>query len=559
MGAENGDVAAPLDSLLVDAAFGPLRRFNPGMSGLRLGARLASRPRTVARRAASTARDLAKVAIGTSAVAPAPKDRRFADKAWTDNPVFHRLVQGYLVAGQAAEDLVTDAAMGWPDHERLEFVALNLVEALSPSNNPVLNPVALKTALESGGSSFVRGAKNFVQDMSVKPRVPSMVDTTAFEVGKNLGVTPGSVVLRTDLFELIQYQPQTETVHGYPMLMVPPTINKYYIADLAPGRSMVEHFVKSGQQVFMMTWRNPDRDDAEWGMDTYINAVLEAMDAVEEICATKKSILFSLCAGGIISSMVLGHLLDTGQEHRLAAFALGVTLLDQSRAGLMSAMMSPELVAAATRKSRHDGFLDGRALAEIFAWLRPQDLVWNYWVNNYLLGKQPPAFDVLYWNADTTRMTAQLHSDFMHMGLDNALTHPGMATALGSPVDLSRTTVDSYVIAGIADHICPWTSCYRSVQMIGGHSRFVLSTNGHIAALVNPPGNPKSSFRVADDPPEDPQELLATVEKTSGSWWNDFVQWLTAHSGPDIPAPKTLGNSTYKVLAPAPGTYVFAK
>jgi len=543
--------------LLVDAVFSPLRRFNPGMSGLRFAARLAARPGMVGRHAAGTAGELAKVAVGVSTVAPAPKDRRFAEQAWADNAWLRRVLQTYLVTGQATRDLVADAELHWRDRERLTFVAENVVEALSPSNNPLLNPAALKAALDTGGQNYVRGARQFARDMAVKPRVPSMVDTNAFNVGQDLAVTAGSVVLRTEVFELIQYTPQTKSVHTVPLIVVPPTINKYYVADLAPGRSMVEHFLAAGQQVFMVSWRNPGREHADWGLDTYVQAVLDAMGAAEQICRTDKSILFSLCAGGIISSLTLGHLVATGQEHRLAGFALGVTLLDQSRAGLMSSVTNPELVAAAAAKSRSDGFLDGRSLAAMFAWLRPGDLVWNYWVNNYLLGKPPPAFDVLYWNADTTRMAAQLHADFLHLGLQNALTHPGEATALGSPVDLSKVTLDSYVVAGVADHICPWTSCYRTVHIIGGSSRFVLSTNGHIAALVNPPGNARSSYRVSENTPEDPQRFLDTVEATQGSWWTDFAQWLTAHSGPDKPAPRRLGNRSHQVLCAAPGSYVF--
>lgn len=559
MGEESVDVAAPLDSLLVDAVFGPLRRFNPGMSGLRMAARLATRPRTVTRRAAGTARELAKVAVGFSSVEASPKDRRFTEQAWTDNPVLRRVLQTYLVTGKATKDLVDDAELRWADRERLGFVAENLVEMMSPSNNPFLNPAAIKAALDTGGGNYRRGASNFVRDMAVKPRVPSMVDTNAFNVGQDLAVTPGSVVLRSEMFELIQYTPTTTTVRSAPMLLVPPTINKYYVADLAPGRSMVEHFVAAGQQVFLVSWRNPSRKHASWGLDAYVGAVLEAMDTVEEIAETTEQVLFSLCAGGIISALTLGHLIDTGTEHRLSGFSLGVTLLDQSRAGLMSAATTPEVIRAATAKSRADGFLDGRSLAAVFAWLRPGDLVWNYWVNNYLLGKNPPAFDVLYWNSDTTRMTAELHADFLALGASNALTRPGAARVLGEPVDLSAATVDSYVVAGIADHICPWHSCYRSVHMLGGRTRFVLSTSGHIAALVNPPGNKKASYRVSEEVlPENPQQFLDEVPTTQGSWWTDYVAWLGTHSGADKPAPTALGSEKHPVLGAAPGTYVFA-
>jgi len=556
--ADQTDVATPLDSLLVEAAFSPFRRFNPGLPGLRMGAQLASRPLLLGRAATSAAAELARVVLGSSTAVSAPKDRRFADQAWSDNPALHRLLQAYLVTGRAATELVANADLDGEDRERLAFVVQNIVEALSPSNSPVLNPTALKAAVDSGGVSYLRGVRNFARDMAVKPRVPTMVDTTAFAVGDNIAVTPGSVVMRTEVFELIQYTPATTRVRTAPLLMVPPTINKYYVADLAEGRSMVEHFVASGQQVFMVSWRNPGREQSDWGLDEYVGAVIEALGAVEQICRTTKTVLFSLCAGGIISSLALAHLVATGQEHRLAGFALGVTLLDQSRAGLMSSLTSPQVAAAAAAKSRLDGFLDGRSLAEIFAWLRPGDLVWNYWVNNYLLGRQPPAFDVLYWNADTTRMAAQLHADFLDLAVTNALTRPGEASVLGTPVDLSAVTVDSYVVAGISDHICPWTSCYRSVQMLGGHSRFVLSTSGHVAALVNPPGNPKASFRASDETPVDPQEFLGSVEPVPGSWWTDFVTWLTAHSGREKVAPKTMGSSQHPILAPAPGTYVHA-
>lgn len=559
MGDENADVAAPLDSMLVDAVFSPLRRFNPGMSAIRLAARLVTRPRPVAKRVAGTTKELAKVVVGFSDVAPSPKDRRFSEEGWTENPALRRVLQSYLVAGEATKGLIVDAHLGWKDRERLNFVADNVVELMSPSNNPLLNPAALKAGLDSGGKSYARGVRNFAQDMAVKPRVPSMVDTTAFNVGQDLAITPGAVVLRTEVFELIQYTPQTAKVRTAPLLLVPPTINKYYVADLAPGRSMVGHFVQSGQQVFLMSWRNPGKKHASWGLDTYVRAVLDAMDAVEEIAETDKQVLFSLCAGGIISALTLGHLLATDQEHRLSGWSCGVTLLDQKRAGLMSSVMSPELVKAAAAKSRADGYLDGRNLAAIFAWLRPGDLVWNYWVNNYLLGKQPPAFDVLYWNADTTRMSAELHADFLELGVRNSLTTPGDAEVLGTPVDLSATTVDSYVVAGIADHICPWAACYSTTQLLGGTTRFVLSTSGHIAALVNPPTNKKASYRVAEgNLPARHEDFLASVEPTKGSWWTDYVDWLSTHSGEEKDAPTELGDAAHEVLAAAPGTYVFA-
>ena len=275
---------------------------------------------------------------------------------------------------------------------------------------------------------------------------------------------------------------------------MPPTINKYYVLDLAPGRSLVEYLVQQGQQVFVISWRNPDARHADWGLETYVQAVLDALGAVERISASDRTALVGFCSGGIIASIAAAHLAGTGQQSRLAALGLGVTVLDNARANRASALVDRRLAAVAKATSSRRGYLDGRALAEVFAWLRPGDLIWNYWVNNYLLGKKPPAFDLLFWNADTTRMPARLHADFVDLAIENHLVTPGALTTLGDPFSLSRVDVDAYVIAGIADHLTPWQNCYRGTQLLGGQSRFILSTSGHIAALVNPPGNPKASY-----------------------------------------------------------------
>jgi polyhydroxyalkanoate synthase subunit PhaC len=282
------------------------------------------------------------------------------------------------------------------------------------------------------------------------------------------------------------------------------------------------------------------------------------MDAVERVTGQEKVALQAFCSGGIITSMTLAHLAATGRLDRVAALSLAVTVLDWARAGTVSALMDEESIRAATERSRKKGYLDGAGLAEVFAWLRPNDLVWNYWVNNYLQGKKPPNFDILYWNSDTTRMSAALHRDFIDVAIGNWLTEPGKATMLGTPVDLSSVTVDSYITAGIADHICPWQACYRSTQLLGGESRFILSTNGHIASLVNPPGNPKSTFQVSDSTPASPSAWLKSAETVQGSWWPDFMSWLGDRSGEEIDAPSSLGGPL-DVLADAPGTYVFDK
>jgi polyhydroxyalkanoate synthase subunit PhaC len=500
--------AAPLDLLLGDAATGMLRRFNPGGPGLRLTAALAVRPRLVAGRGRQLIGELGRIAMGRSQVQPSRRDRRFADPGWAGNPLLRRTMQAYLAAAQTTEGVVAEAGLDEADSERVGFVLTNLVDALAPSNNPLLNPAAIKAAIDTGGGSALTGLRQFLGDMAVPPRVPSMVEPDAFEVGVDLAVTPGSVILRTPVFELIQYRPATTAVRQVPLLIVPPVINKFYVMDLAPGRSMVEYLVGRGLEVFMVSWRNPDARHAKWDINTYGQAIVEAMDAAARITGSEQVALAGACSGGIIAAMVAAHLAHVGQQDRIAALTLMVTVLDQAHAGLASAVIDERTARVAAAASSARGYLDGRSLAEVFAWLRPNDLIWNYWVNNYLLGRKPPAFDILFWNADTIRMTAGLHRDFLELGAENALVHPGGASMLGSPVDLAAVDRDSYIVAGITDHICPWQSCYRSTQLLGGRPRFLLSTSGHVAAMVNPPGNDKARYQLAKDCPEDPQEWL---------------------------------------------------
>ena len=365
------------------------------------------------------------------------------------------------------------------------------------------------------------------------------------------------MVFRTEVLELIQYAPQTEDVYEVPTLIVPPTINKFYALDLAPERSLVEFGVRQGRQMFVISWRNPDSRHAHWSLDTYVGAVLDALEAVEEITGSATTVLGGACSGGILASLTAAYLAGIGRQDRLAALALAVTVIDNDGAGTVSALVDDRLAARAKTKSARKGYLDGRDLAEVFAWLRPRDLVWNYWVNNYLLGKRPPAFDILFWNSDTTRMTAALHADFVDLAMKNPLTRPGALTVLGVPINLGTITVDSYVVAGIADHITPWENCYRSAQLFGGTTRFVVSTSGHIAALVNPPGNPRSSFHTRDDLTSDAKAWLAGSDVHHGTWWTDLGLWLDERCGAQRPAPQELGSRRLGVLAEAPGTYVF--
>ena len=552
------DAAGGLDLLLTDAALGVWHRLRPDSSLLRLAGRLGRRPEFTVRHAGALATELGRIALGRSPVAADPRDRRFADPAWKDNPFLRRAVQAYLAAAASASELVDGAELDWRDDTRLKFLLTNLIAAASPSNNPLLSPAGWKALLDTGGENAVRGLRNLASDLATSPRVPSMVPADAYQVGKDLAVTPGGVVHATDQFELIQYQPSTDMVYRYPLLIVPPMINKYYIVDLAPGRSMVEFLLSMGHQVFVMSWRNPDARHRDWGLDTYGAALTDALAAVKAVTGAAKAHVCALCSGGIMTSMVAAHLAVTGQLEQLASLCLGVAVLDQTQAGTAAAVIDETTAAAAMAVSSARGYLDGRALAEVFAWLRPDDLIWNYWVNNYLQGKSPPAFDILYWNADVTRLPAALHHDFLRLGLANALVTPGAAAMLGSPVDLGKVDVDAYVVAGITDHLCPWQSCYRTTQLLGGPVRFVLSTSGHIAAMVNPPTNPKAAFRTVASGanPPDPREFLASASVMQGSWWTDYAAWLAERGGGQRRAPRTLGRKAYPVRAAAPGTYV---
>jgi polyhydroxyalkanoate synthase len=548
--------AATLDMLLADAALGPGRRWFPGVAGARFATRLAVRPDRVARRGLGLAAEMGRIALGRSSVAPAKGDRRFRDPAWEGNPAFRRLAQAYLATGRAVDELISDSGLDTRAERRVRFSAENVLDAAAPTNFPLTNPAVLKATLDDGGTNLVRGSRALLRDLSRPPRIPAMVDTSAFEVGENVAVTPGAVVLRTPVIELLQYEPTTPRVRETPLLLVPPMINKFYVADMSPGRSMIEYFVGAGQQVFTISWRNPGEDAAEWGLDTYAQAVVDALDAVETITGSPRSHVLGLCAGGITLSTVVAHLAARRKLDRIAGMTLGVCVIDNRDAGMAGALIDRPTAAAAIADSYRRGYLDGRSLAGVFAWLRPNDLVWNYWVNNYLLGKEPPAFDILYWNADTTNMPAALHRDFLELALTNALVRPGEWSVLGTPVDLGRITVDTYLVAGIADHITPWQSCYRTTQLLGSDPRFVLSNSGHIAAMVNPPGNEKASYRTAEETPDDPQAWMDAAAMRKGTWWDDYVAWLGERSGDEKRAPKKLGGKGLRPLEPAPGSYV---
>jgi polyhydroxyalkanoate synthase len=559
-----GASRAALDVLLTDAAVDPggAGRFLKPTAAAKAVVGLGRHPGKASRRVRTLAGELAAVAAGRSERAPARGDRRFADTAWEHNWLLHRTLQSYLAVAAAVDGLIDDAELDWRTERQARFAASNVLDAVAPTNFPWSNPAVLRETIDQGGSNLVRGARRFAHDISRSPRLPATVDTSQFKVGGNLALSPGSVVLRNDVLELIQYRPSTEQVREVPLLFVPPTINRYYILDLAPGRSMVEYMLNEGQQVFMISWRNPDQAQGHFDLDTYAEAILEARAAVAEITGQPAVHINAACSGGIITAGTLAHLASSGRLSDVASLTLLVCALDNARAGTTAAFVNREVAAAAVAESARKGYLDGRSLAGVFAWLRPNDLIWSYVVNNYLLGKKPPAFDILYWNQDSVRLSAGLHRDFIRIALDNALTKAGAVDVLDTPVDLATVDLDSYIVAGSSDHIIPWQNAYRSTQLLSGESRFVLSTSGHIQALVNPPpkdpAQSKASYRVSDVNPPESEEWLSQAATHQGSWWPDYSRWLGERSGAEIPAPKELGGAAHRALGKAPGSYVHA-
>jgi polyhydroxyalkanoate synthase len=465
-------------------------------------------------------------------------------------------LQTYLTWRESLNAFVHDADLGKQDADRARFVLSLYTEAVAPTNTLLGNPAAMRKLYETGGASLVRGLTHMIEDLARNGGLPSQVDMKAFQIGKDLAITPGSVVFRNEMLELIQYQPATPRVYRRPLLSVPPQINKFYALDLSPHKSVMRYLVGHGFQVFAISWRNPTFEHRDWGFEAYGQAILEAVDVARAISGSPDVNISGACLGGMTLATLLGHLAARG-DHRVNAATFLVTVLDSSVESTMGLFATRETIEAARQAVRIKGVLEGQEMARAFAWLRPNDLIWNYWVNNYLLGNDPAAFDVLFWNNDSTRLPARLHGDMLGVFEENVFAHPGALTVLGTPIDLSRVTNDAYIVAGITDHITPWQSCYATTQLLGGKVRFVLSNSGHIQALLNPPGNPKTSYLIREPYPADPEQWLRGAEPRSGSWWDDWLDWMGQRAGEQGPAPQELGNEQYPPGAPAPGTYVF--
>jgi polyhydroxyalkanoate synthase len=507
---------------------------------------------------AALARELIAVLAGRSEIAPAPGDRRFQDPAWSTSPLYRRYAQAYLAWSQALDTLVERSPLDTRGRERARFIVSLWTQALAPTNTLLGNPAALKRAVDTGGRSLLKGLGNMVRDMARNSGMPAQVDPSAFEVGRNLATSPGSVVFSSPVLELIQYAPATETVHARPQLIVPPQINKFYVFDLSPGRSIVEHLAGRGFQVFAVSWRNPSAAQRDWNMDTYVAALLEAIDAVREITGSDDVNLHGACSGAMTMAALMGHL--AARKQRLVhAASLMVAVLDMSGDSQLGLFATPEAMVAAKRNSRMRGVLKGSDMGRVFAWMRPNDLVWNYWVNNYLMGNPPPAFDLLYWNNDSTRLAGNFHGQLLDIFSQNLLGTPGAMSVLGTPVDLTQVACDKYFVAGTTDHITPWKGVYQAMHAFGGNNDFVLSSSGHIQSLINPPGNPKAKFFLNAAAPASGDDWLAGAQDQPGSWWNHWADWLAERSGPQVPAPRSLGSAKHPATLPAPGRYVLAK
>jgi polyhydroxyalkanoate synthase subunit PhaC len=520
-----------------------------------IGGQALKQPMLVLEQQAGLARDLISVLSGNADIAPAGGDKRFVDSAWKDNPFYRMSLQGYLAWSNALTSFVEKTGLDTLSKQRAQFVVSLLSDALSPTNTLLGNPAALKKVIDSGGASLVDGFKNLLADLTTNRGMPAQVDRTAFQLGKNLALSPGAVVFRNSVLELIQYAPATAEVHERPQVIVPPQINKFYIFDLAPGKSIVEYLVKNGFQVFVVSWRNPTAAQSDWDMDTYVAALLAAIAAVRDITGAADVNLHGACSGAMTVAALLGHLAAVRQR-LVNASTLMVAVLGATSESLLGLFATPQTIAAAKQNSRLRGVLEGQEMGRVFAWMRPNDLVWNYWVNNYLMGNQPPAFDILYWNSDTTRLPAKFHSQLIDIFVDNQFQKPGAFEILGTAIDLSEVDCDKYVVAGITDHITPWKGVFSTARAFGGKTDFILSSGGHIQSLINPPGNPKAKFFLNPDLPENPEEWFGSAREVSGSWWDNWRDWLAAHSGQMRAAPQSLGNERYQPGAAAPGSYV---
>jgi polyhydroxyalkanoate synthase len=486
---------------------------------------------------------------------PLAKDKRFADRTWRDNPAFFAIGQSYFAAVGLTQDLLA-AGGGDPMTDAKARLASDLIlAALAPTNYLATNPAALKRAFETGGASVVAGVRNFLDDLRNNKGMPRQVDTRPFEIGRNLAATPGQVVFRNDLMELIQYAPQTPQVRSVPILASPPWINKYYIMDLAPGRSFLEWAITHERTVFAISYRNPDPSMSGVTLDDYlVHGPQAALDVITDITGAPKIDIVGLCLGGALTAMLAAYMTGTGDD-RLGSITLLNTLLDYSEPGVLGAFTDETTVSRLERQMKQQGVLEGKQMATTFDALRPNDLIFNYVVSNWLLGQDPPAFDILAWNSDNTRMPATMHAFYLRsLYLRNELAR-GVMEIKGQRLSLADVGNDVYVVGAINDHIVPWHASYKTTGLMGGDVRYVLSSGGHIAGIVNPPG-PKAWYEVAKTPnPATAQQWREAAERYGGSWWEDWAKWAGRRAGRRT-EPPAMGSEKYPAIGDAPGSYV---
>ncbi|MBP9714303.1 MAG: class I poly(R)-hydroxyalkanoic acid synthase [Sterolibacterium sp.] len=496
-------------------------------------------------------------------VQPAAGDRRFSAPEWAESPIYDYLRQAYLLNAEFIGRLVElQPAQDEAERARLRFAARQYVDALAPSNFAATNPEFVKTAIDTQGESIQAGIQNLLTDIA-KGRI-SMSDEAAFEVGRNLATTAGAVVFENELMQLIQYAPLSEQVAERPLVIIPPCINKYYILDLQPENSLVRHVVEQGHTVFLVSWRNPQAEQGRLRWDDYVEqGVLKALTVAQEICRVDQVNALGFCVGGTLLTTALAVAQARG-EQPVMALTLLTTLLDFSEPGELGVFIDPAFVAAREASVGQDGLMKGSELASVFSSLRANDLIWQYVVGNYLKGGKPPAFDLLYWNADATHLPGAFATWYLrHMYLENALREPGRLTVCGQPLDLGKLEMPVFLYASKEDHIVPWRAAYRSRGLLGGKTTFVMGASGHIAGVINPPAKNKRSYwgsPVAEvGANADADAWLAAASEQRGSWWPAWLAWLSGFTGKSVKARARLGSTRYKAGEPAPGRYVKVK
>ncbi|MGB0747514.1 MAG: PHA/PHB synthase family protein [Magnetospiraceae bacterium] len=494
-------------------------------------------------------------------VAPPPGDRRFSDDQWSENPFFSYLKQTYLLSSRWA----TEAARTLGDVEpqtrmMVDFYTRQMIDAFSPTNFLATNPEALRATVESGGKTLLDSYRNLVEDLERgggKPKI-RMTDVDAFEVGKNIAVTPGKVVFQNDMFQLLQYTPTTEKVYKRPLLIVPPWINKFYVLDLSAKKSFIKWAVDQGLTVFVVSWVNPDASMAKTSFDDYmIKGILEALTAVEKATGERLVNLIGYCIGGTLTSATLAYMAAKGDD-RVASATLFTTMTDFEDAGEIKVFVDESQLESLEDQLDRDGYLDGSLMSTAFNLLRANDLIWSYVVRYYLLGKDPVPFDILYWNSDSTRLPAMMHKFYLRqMYIANKLREPGGITLAGEPIDLRKVETPIYMLSAKEDHIAPWKSTYAATQLFSGPVKFVLGGSGHIAGVINPATSTKYGYWTNTKNPKDPEDWFKDATQNDGSWWNDWIKWIGRKGGGKVDA-RQPGDGDLAVLEDAPGSYVKA-